>query len=1395
MPQEVFIPSKNKTLTFADDFTEQEIGEYIDQNFPRTGEDVAYDLKNRLLDPSWNPTYDDFEKLRSYNKEKDIDTAEVVSSIYDGAVQMGKSLLSAIPATVMDPKSIPGSLLRGLVNNVENYSMLAQGGTSPGSPLFQLMNGDSATAYSTWRDSINAARSLHATSNAPIAGLPVNPEQVAGAEIIADPMNLVPMVGIGGKGGALAAKAVGKAGQVLEGTGKAAVRIATVPEKMVAKAAEKLAGVPADVAERTAQDLATKAAIVDVAAGVIPGAAEIGVTKAAGAATAAAGEAISAAAAEAAQGAGMLSSVEKAAANPALSTGARAILNVTARLIPRDAALVASDALQAGLIGAGIGGGLGYLQSRDEEEIGQAIGGGLAAGTIIGGGLKLYDVASGKVAKERVLNDAARNIARAAASGESEADLGFRANLFSKLAEGDRKGEGLGTFLVMEDLISQRGGKVKVVDGEVFKGPNGETGWNAFYDPKDKTIYVNNKGSDATTVPHETVHFFLSDVLADELTSRLFSKDAQGRLQQTATDGAIATLIEGYLKDADNIKLQDGTTEGERLRKQLEAAFDPNTPTSEQVSRLRDITHEIAARYAENWVTKKGPRNFLPGAMPTIWSEAVSVARGKLERLFGKDTGNQVLDPLLKRIFSPKESGVPDKKGVPLDPRTLTQDWSDKKGRFMVGDKRNDAFGAKHWNPVAAVAFPILEAAGASRPQQGKYEKNRLSLRGVGEDVIDQFTRTNIDTPLKSSAPILSVPEAEFTKMAIRAMQTGEMLQFNNYMSFLTEGKAESGVVRNGNPLDKRFAVVDVHWSKDNGVQILAVDIGSALNKLAADVRSKGSASGFDSVGQANKALSQYLRHVADSEGNFDAAKKGWEIEVDGKPMGKTAHKTLHEALNFASPQDKVPYRPDINIQRQGINRISGIEFILPRRVTGNGVQTGVVTPLSNKGIEAIQLRFQPNRTAVENLPNGMVAQDADGARIVKTDTSGYRLFDPLGERIGIYRTLEQAAEAATRQAENDLATVKEVQYAIQEQRAKEISVRQRASYREAVRQGDTQGQEAAGARQEEGQVRFQPKRKKETLPKTPFAMGQQIEAGIRAAKKADVAQVRERITREGTGTAAERLAAQEAMAQEAALFAKPKKVALSDEQIAAIRDAGIAETYVRALLNFEDAYTKLTGAEPVGKAYRNEAMKMTSRQKDAILRLALSSDLPQAKLAMEVAREAADPAMRTAIERMFEAQQRAAERPPTKQEAGVENVRRSLQTVLPQDFGVQSMRELQGLRKGVREATEGALQDVRARGEAEAAQIAAEREAKLAQVEESATQAAAALSEEMAQRFKKIEAEIAKAEEVVTAEQEPIRKDRIILKLNGKYRLYGATAGLIGVFRNREDAIKKAKK
>jgi hypothetical protein len=1510
MPQEIFIPSKNKTLTFADDFSEQEIADYIDANFPRTGEDVSHDLKTRLLDPEWNPSYDDFEKLREYNKAKDIDTLEVVSNIFSGVVDMGKNLLAGIPAAAADPASIPGSAVRALKNNIDNYALLAQGGTTPGSKLFELMNSDTPTAYSTWRDAILSARQLAQTSQASILGLPVNPEQVASGEVVFDPINVLPVPGAAavGKAAGAAGRAIARgAGYAAEQTGRAITSIASIPERMAARAASSLAGVPEDIAKASAADLATKAAVLDVATGAIPGATELAVTKQAGRVTGMAGEAVQAAAAAAEGPAGMLSVTEKALQNPNLSTGARAMLMVTQRIIPRDAALIAGEAAMAGGIGAGLGGGLAALQSTDEEEIGRAIGGGLAAGAMLAGGLKMYDKASGKLAKERTLNDASRMLARLEQSGETPQNIASTAELLSRLGDLDRKGEGLGTFLAMDELISQRGGKVKVVDGDIVKGPNGETGWNAYFDPKDKSIYINSKSADVTTLPHEAVHSFIADRLADDITSRIFTRDSEGRLQQAVPGSEIGKLIDGYLKDADNIKHSDGTTEGQRLRERLNEAFADTTPISEQVSRLRDITHEITARYAEDWVKKKGPKDFLPGAIPTIWDEAISSVRGKLDQSFGRDTGNPILDPVLKRIFDPKETGVPERAAVPLDPRSLAYDWSDKKNMFMTRyDAKSPAQAEKHWREVTKVAEPILKAAGAETPESAYYSKSNISLLNVGEDAINSLTKQNIETDLRSSAPIMGAREAEMTNMLIRAAKTGELIDLRDYMAFLNEGKAESGKAREGNPVDKRVAVVDVFWNRDNGVQALAVDIGSAMSRLAKAVKTKGDASGFTSVAEAQAALSQYLRHVADSETNFDAAKKGWEIEIGGRPMGKVAHKTLHEALGVPDIGKKglPPFRSDIAIGREGINRVSGVEFVLPRRVTGQAVQTGVITPISNKGVNAVQRRFQPQRTQVEQLPNGMIAKDADGARIVKAGSSGYRLFDPLGERVGVFRTLDDASAAATKQASRDLATVKEVQYAIQEQRAKEISVRQRASYREAVRQGDAQRQEAARAGQEEeGQVRFQPKKRKADRqpPRTPEDLAK-MEAGLLASakRKADIqaSEVRGRIERRGAGNLeAERMAAIEAQAREAELLVKPKRAALSNEQFEKIRQAGVLETYVKALVGFEKEYIAITGEAPVGESYRENPLKMWKTHRDAILRLAMSSDLPQAKLAIEAAREGADPGMRAAIERMLGAQERVAALPKAEQTLGVEDVKRSLQTVLPQTFegrATAALRERRAIadksaearaeaasermrkreaeelfyaaamderaatraraasermaareskasfeaaaaarkasteslkgtlaeirakakaptptpapkppsiadvlakRKEVKKASEDAIAELRKRAEDEIAKIKAETEAKLVEAEKGVAETTAKVSAEIADKFESLKKEIAAAEEVISSETDAINPARIILKMKGKYRLYGANAGLIGVFRTKEEAVKKASK
>ena len=85
--------------------------------------------------------------------------------------------------------------------------------------------------------------------------------------------------------------------------------------------------------------------------------------------------------------------------------------------------------------------------------------------------------------------------------------------------------------------------------------------------------------------------------------------------------------------------------------------------------------------------------------------------------------------------------------------------------------------------------------------------------------------------------------------------------------------------------------------------------------------------------------------------------------------------------------------------------------------------------------------------------------------------------------------------------------------------------------------------------------------------------------------------------------------------------------------------------------------------------------------------------------------------------------------------------------------------------------------------------------EEKFAQAEQAIQQETAKVSAEIAEQFKALKKEIAVADEVISSETEAIKPSRIILKIKGKYRLYGVNAGLIGVFRTKEEAIKKASK
>jgi hypothetical protein len=1422
----VTIKGKNITLNLPDDMSDEEIAAYVDFKYPRTGQDVEDNIKHNLLD--YEPSLEDFRKYKSFSQERGFDASDALKGVGRGLLEMGKSMIGLPAAALADPIAVPASAAEAVAQNLLSYGQILSGGTDPGGMVFNAVNGsDETLAYFAWRDNLNRAKALAkaATGQETLTGFQVSPEQVQGLSPIADPMNLIG-VGIAGKAGTAGAKATQAAGTILRNTGRAAEAIAAVPKNTVAAVARGVAGVTPEAATQLAERAATAATVADIAGGLVPGAAEAATVGAAGTAVKAVGEATEAVGRAMVGGERQLSALERALLDPTISGAAKVPLTIAQRIIPREAAGIALQAAKAGLSAGAINGILEATQTTDAERIGEAIGGGLAAGGIMGATARMIDVSTGKVSKERALNEAGRQLRAFELLGEAPEELALRAEFVDKLSNMDRDGKSLATFVAMTDLALERNRQVKVVDGKAHL-IDGKVvdGWNAVFDKKDGTIYINGNNADASTLPHEMVHSLVTDVVADEITNTLFRRDSEGKLTPQLSNAETAKLLDDYISRAENITYPDGTTQADKIREQLDRITDPSVPREQVVRELRDITHEIAATYAEDWVKGKDPRSFIRGAVPTIWQEGINVAKTKLRRLFNSEVkGNPILDPVMDRIFAKDAPGLPPEPvAVKMTPDIFRADYADRL-RVMMNDKIRK----QHFPQVFDQIKDALIQNGAKESLSKYYSKNGLSVLDLPDNVIWDLTKRTITTKAKANAPLLYPIEAQNLVTMKQAIREGKVARLSQVFKMMSEsGVAETGNIRMGTPFDKDLVGIDIIWNRDGGVQLLAFDYGNAIDRLGKAVAS--GQSGFTDMAQARRYMDAYLQYLSKNRFTPEAAKNSRvAVEVDGVPLGDKRHASLLKSFQIPTPTkrfaeqgvtmlNKLSLEDAAMIGRMGAERQNGMELIPLRRVVGSINITDTRVPMDVSSIQGIQRHFQPARTKYEQLPNGSIAQDISGDRIVKTETTGYRVFDVLGNRVGIFKTFDQAAEASTRRSIKDTQTINKLQDAIQEQRAKEVSVRQRASNREAVRQGDTQGQEAAGARQEEGQVRFQPKRKKQKpLPRTPFEMGEQIakrEKGMAESAQRrtdrDVAALRAKFEADGVATAEEAAILQEqaiAKQQELSrLFSKDVRKPLTEQEYQALQETNKLRDYVEALIDFENTL----GGKPTGVIYQKQPLKMTSLQKDAILRKALSMDTPEAMRAIQVAREFVPDEMRVAIERMFsatergaiaqeqvvqqQAQARAQQSQPYEAEASTVQYGANPQRALT-EWVAEMVKTKKPTYQADKPLGPGAGDLVRQR-KAERAKKAAEMEAKAAE-EEAKRITEEKEYEEWARSIKERAAsKFGRPEEVVTAEQEPIRKDRIILKLNGKYRLYGATAGLIGVFRNREDAIKKAKK
>jgi len=878
----VTIKGKNITLNLPDDMSDEEIAAYVDFKYPRTGQDVEDNIKHNLLD--YEPSLEDFRKYKSFSQERGFDASDALKGVGRGLLEMGKSMIGLPAAALADPIAVPASAAEAVAQNLLSYGQILSGGTDPGGMVFNAVNGsDETLAYFAWRDNLNRAKALAkaATGQETLTGFQVSPEQVQGLSPIADPMNLIG-VGIAGKAGTAGAKATQAAGTILRNTGRAAEAIAAVPKNTVAAVARGVAGVTPEAATQLAERAATAATVADIAGGLVPGAAEAATVGAAGTAVKAVGEATEAVGRAMVGGERQLSALERALLDPTISGAAKVPLTIAQRIIPREAAGIALQAAKAGLSAGAINGILEATQTTDAERIGEAIGGGLAAGGIMGATARMIDVSTGKVSKERALNEAGRQLRAFELLGEAPEELALRAEFVDKLSNMDRDGKSLATFVAMTDLALERNRQVKVVDGKAHL-IDGKVvdGWNAVFDKKDGTIYINGNNADASTLPHEMVHSLVTDVVADEITNTLFRRDSEGKLTPQLSNAETAKLLDDYISRAENITYPDGTTQADKIREQLDRITDPSVPREQVVRELRDITHEIAATYAEDWVKGKDPRSFIRGAVPTIWQEGINVAKTKLRRLFNSEVkGNPILDPVMDRIFAKDAPGLPPEPvAVKMTPDIFRADYADRL-RVMMNDKIRK----QHFPQVFDQIKDALIQNGAKESLSKYYSKNGLSVLDLPDNVIWDLTKRTITTKAKANAPLLYPIEAQNLVTMKQAIREGKVARLSQVFKMMSEsGVAETGNIRMGTPFDKDLVGIDIIWNRDGGVQLLAFDYGNAIDRLGKAVAS--GQSGFTDMAQARRYMDAYLQYLSKNRFTPEAAKNSRvAVEVDGVP-------------------------------------------------------------------------------------------------------------------------------------------------------------------------------------------------------------------------------------------------------------------------------------------------------------------------------------------------------------------------------------------------------------------------------------------------------------------------------------------------------------------------------
>ena len=404
----VEIPSRNQAIEFDQGTPESVIQDVIKRDFPRNGQDVAYEV-NQMPGFSKTISDEDFSLYEKFVDQKKTDLLQTALGAAGGMVEtVGKGIKGLFEIRNLSPEVAASTALEsGLQGTRDLYGMVVQS-EDPSSFFFKfkdLLDGTSSVSErkKQWleaRDFVEQTQKYEAGKET-VSGLDpalVNNDVKNTLKLIADPTLFIPGVGEVLGAGKLGTRVTGLA---MKGTGAVATAV-TKPLSEFIGGVGRMAGEAIGADAGKLRNVAAGAGVTGYAMG-IPGVGQAAAVVGAIEGANKAGQVLERAGEQLMNAPTRIGALESLALNPNASAFDRAIAKV-GRYGGDDIIDIGSRTLAGGVEGAAIGTVLGGLAGGEEgAAAGFGSGGVLGAG---GAGIaRVVDKASGKAAVEARHND------------------------------------------------------------------------------------------------------------------------------------------------------------------------------------------------------------------------------------------------------------------------------------------------------------------------------------------------------------------------------------------------------------------------------------------------------------------------------------------------------------------------------------------------------------------------------------------------------------------------------------------------------------------------------------------------------------------------------------------------------------------------------------------------------------------------------------------------------------------------------------------------------------------------------------------------------------------------------------------------------------------------------